>query len=208
MNKIIPTTVILFAWLDAAAPLSAQPALDNLEKHLREQARPTAQAGYLGAKLDNRSDHGEGVQVLEVVPGSPAARAGLKVGDVISKVGAAAVRNLSEAAVALKQVSAGRMELFEILRDGKPLQIEIRFGRLPTAAAGPPAKSGPPAPPAPPPPPEVVPPGGAAISPLAPPSLPALTDREKIAALERRIKELERRVADLERALSVRNDAK
>jgi membrane-associated protease RseP (regulator of RpoE activity) len=127
-----------------------------------------------------------------VVAGGPGEKAGLKVGDTITRLGGDEIRDLTDVAAAIRRVSAGQTVPFEILRNGKAEKIEVRFGRQPgvTGVAQVPMAPDLPAAPKRPP------------APLEP---PPLGDREKIVALERRVAELERRIAELEKALLDRN---
>lgn len=54
---------------------------------LRAQANgETFRSGFLGVQLGERTDGGRGAAVVEVVPGSPADKAGLKAGDIVIQV--------------------------------------------------------------------------------------------------------------------------
>lgn len=58
----------------------------------------------------------EGVLISAVIPGHPAATAGLKVGDVITKINEIRVKNNSEALEAMDGLDAGRSYPFEVCR--------------------------------------------------------------------------------------------
>lgn len=83
---------------------------------LRAASKGTAHPdGYLGVKLGRRDDGGSGALVVEVVPGSPAAKAGLEVDDVVIAVDG--------------QPVSGEAGLVAMIRDHQPgdgLHIDLR----------------------------------------------------------------------------------
>jgi len=58
----------------------------------------------------------EGVLVTAVIPGHPAATAGLKAGDIITKINEIRVKTTSEALEAMDGLEAGRNYPFEVCR--------------------------------------------------------------------------------------------
>jgi serine protease DegS/serine protease DegQ len=76
----------------------------------------------------------QGVLVAGVMRGGPAARAGIKPGDIIVSIGGKPAR---EAATLLNQVagiSPGSMAQVDLLRGGAPLVANVEIGRRPTEA--------------------------------------------------------------------------
>ena len=69
----------------------------------------------------------EGAVVTQVAPDSPAAKAGLKTGDVIVKVDGKAVRSAAELRNTVGLMQIGQTVTMDILRDGKPEQIKARI---------------------------------------------------------------------------------
>jgi putative serine protease PepD len=80
----------------------ARRAVDRLRKG--EKAPPT---GYLGVATSEADDGSAGAEVREVVPGSPAASAGLREGDVITAVGGEPVATSGEMAAAVRERRPG-----------------------------------------------------------------------------------------------------
>ncbi len=76
----------------------------------------------------------EGALVREVVPASPAARAGIQAGDVILTYGGANVVSSQALPPLVGSTSAGRDVPLTILRDGKREMLRVRIGVLPTNA--------------------------------------------------------------------------
>jgi len=95
----------------------------------------TAQlAEYFGARAG-------GVLVASVVADSSAARAGMKAGDVITKVNGATVKNPGELIEALGEVKDGDAITLDLVRDKKPTSlratIEPERPRRPTRSSQP-----------------------------------------------------------------------
>jgi C-terminal peptidase prc len=83
--------------------------------------RPTEERGLLGMKLDHWP-------TVEVIPGGPAADAGLRDGDRLTTVGGEAVGTAKTATQALKllQGPAGTLVKVTAERDGKQLTFEVK----------------------------------------------------------------------------------
>ena len=72
-----------------------------------------------------------GVVVVEVMPGSPAERGGIRPCDLIEKVGQTAVDNPSEVQVAVDQGQVGQGLSVQVQRGSRELQLELRPAELP-----------------------------------------------------------------------------
>jgi Do/DeqQ family serine protease len=68
-----------------------------------------------------------GAVVTQVAPDSPAARAGLKTGDVVVKVDGKPVHNAADLRNTVGLMRIGQTVTLDILRDGRPLRIEARI---------------------------------------------------------------------------------
>jgi Do/DeqQ family serine protease len=68
-----------------------------------------------------------GAVVTQVAPGSPAAKAGLKTGDVVVKVDGKPVHNAADLRNTVGLMRIGQTVTLDVLRDGKPLQVEARI---------------------------------------------------------------------------------
>jgi serine protease Do len=75
-------------------------------------------APKLGVSAEDRAD-GEGVRVLSVKPSSPAAGAGLKEGDIITRLGDEKVGSVDELQIGMRNTKAGDKVKLEYQRDGK-----------------------------------------------------------------------------------------
>lgn len=68
---------------------------------------------------------GEGVRISGVLPGSPAAEAGLREGDVIVSFGGDAVGDLTGYSEAMKRYAPGDVVTVGFLRDGERREVEV-----------------------------------------------------------------------------------
>ena len=88
--------------------------------------RPGARRASLGTVPDF-AHTGRGVRLDGVVDGSPAARAGLREGDVIVGIDARDVDGLQGYADALRALAPGDTITVRLLRDGQPLSVQAQL---------------------------------------------------------------------------------
>jgi membrane-associated protease RseP (regulator of RpoE activity) len=72
-----------------------------------------------------------GVLVAEVEADSPAAKAGLRAGDVILQVGDQAVEDPPQLARAVRRYQEGEQATITIMRDGRTETLSVTFAQLP-----------------------------------------------------------------------------
>ena len=77
-----------------------------------------------------------GALVSKVLPDSPAMRAGLKVGDVVTRFNEAEILLSSELPPLVGQIPAGKRARLQVLRDGKTLALEVEIAALPESLPG------------------------------------------------------------------------
>jgi S1-C subfamily serine protease len=70
----------------------------------------------------------EGAQAQNVASGGPAANAGIKEGDIITKVGGRLVRNAAELTVAVRDHSPGEVVPVQLVRDKRLLTVDVTLG--------------------------------------------------------------------------------
>ncbi len=68
-----------------------------------------------------------GLIVVEVADGSPAARAGVRPGDIVLDFDRRAVRTFSDVIASLNRLSRGKTVPLEVERDGRPVAIDVRL---------------------------------------------------------------------------------
>jgi S1-C subfamily serine protease len=70
----------------------------------------------------------EGAQAQNVAPGGPAANAGIKEGDIITKLGDRLVRNAAELTVAVRDHNPGEVVPVQLVRDKRLLTVDVTLG--------------------------------------------------------------------------------
>ncbi len=86
-------------------------------------------SGY-GPYFGSIPDFGEvenGVKFSDVRPGSPAAKAGLKAGDILVQFGDKAIKNLYDFTDALRRSKVGDVVEVKVLRDGQPVTASVKL---------------------------------------------------------------------------------
>lgn len=116
----------------ATSLAAAQPLVERVDQRPPE-VNDADQTGYLGVIADDRTESKSGVELLEVVAGGPAEKAGLEQGDVVIKIDDGPIRTLDDFARALERRPAGSKIRFAIERHGKPKLADVTLGARPPA---------------------------------------------------------------------------
>jgi serine protease Do len=99
-------------------------------------ANGKVERGWLGISISNAkapstgAQPPRGAQVMDVVKGGPAERAGLKKNDVITRYGDTEITDSSQLQNSVAATPAGRDVKLAILRDGKQQELTVRIGKL------------------------------------------------------------------------------
>ena len=119
----------------AAVELASEPAkptfVEVIENnpHAGLPVSGSGGGGY-GPYFGSIPDFGQtenGVRFSDVKPGSPAAKAGLKAGDVLIQFASKPVKNLYDFTDALRSSKVGDVVPVTVLRDGKELKVEVKL---------------------------------------------------------------------------------
>jgi len=112
----------------------------NLARNVMDQILKTGKAahGFLGVQLDNVTPekakafglgaNGKGVAIASVSDGSPAAKAGLQAGDVVTALDGQPVDDLQTLRGRIAQMTPGTVAKLEIVRDGKNQEVPVTLG--------------------------------------------------------------------------------
>jgi membrane-associated protease RseP (regulator of RpoE activity) len=88
------------------------------------QGRSTGFRVYLGT-IPNYADSNDGLKLDGVRDNSPAAKAGIKAGDMIVKLAGREVKNVYDYTYALGEMKAGQEYEIELIRDGERMTLRI-----------------------------------------------------------------------------------
>ena len=168
---MVLVAVVLFSAVFWQSPSSnAQDPLERLERQVRSELsevdstrRPESvqpvpddhRPGYFGIIADDRQLPRAGVRILHVAAGGPAARAGLRVGDLITAIDGHPLRQMRDLAQVMAGSRAGKTLRVAVQRDDQSREVRVTldqrpsksarllpdFGRIPEAAVAPGARS-------------------------------------------------------------------
>lgn len=79
---------------------------------------------YFGS-IPDFAEPPSGVRFSDVREGSPAGKAGLKGGDILVEYGGKAIQNLYDFTYALRSSKVGETVRVKVLRDGKPVEVDV-----------------------------------------------------------------------------------
>ena len=88
----------------------------------------SSSGGGYGPSFGSVPDFGEGVKGVkfaDVREGTPAAKAGLKAGDILVEFDGKTIGNLYDFTYALRAKKAGDEVKVKVMRDGKPLEVSV-----------------------------------------------------------------------------------
>jgi serine protease Do len=114
----------------------------NMAKNVMDQILTNGKVvrGWLGVSIQNLSEDlaasfdykgTDGVLVGQVQEGTPAAKSGIKQGDIIVKFNDAPVKNVNELRNMVAATSPGKSVPIEVIRSGSSKTIKVTVGELP-----------------------------------------------------------------------------
>ena len=123
INTAVARGDLLTAATNIGFAISAKEALPIVEQ-LRQQADGTPRVeGFLGVGIDDRTDGGQGAVVAQVTPDTPAADAGLVVGDVVIEVDDTPINGTTGLVAAIRDRAPGDAVEIVVLRDGERVTL-------------------------------------------------------------------------------------
>jgi hypothetical protein len=114
---------------DVALQLADAPSPPTFITVVEDKPISGGGGGY-GPYFGSIPDFGEvkdGVRFSDVRPGSPAAKAGLKAGDILVQFGDKPIHNLYDFTDALRRSKVGEVVEVKVLRDGKPITASVKL---------------------------------------------------------------------------------
>ena len=135
MIRFSSRLLIIGIAMTCGSAVMAQTILDRVEESLRRRTLPPRAAGavvepgYLGVIADDSPTRGQGLEIVEVVPGGPADNAGLKKHDLITGIDGRGVRRMADMAREMNGRGVGSQVEFEVVRDGLTHRIEVVLGQ-------------------------------------------------------------------------------
>lgn len=111
LNDLIKTGKVVRPWLG----ISVQELTPEMMEHFKVKER-------------------EGVLIGQVYPGTGAEKAGLAPGDIIKAVDDKPVKNVNELVKEIQKKSVGQKLKLSIIRDGKPMTVEVTTSAMPDRA--------------------------------------------------------------------------
>jgi putative serine protease PepD len=90
------------------------------------------QLGYLGVRGDDPAFGATGAMVVRVEAGSPAEKAGITVGDVITVANGRSIRSFEQLASIIRATAPGQKLMLEVQRSGRTATIEVTVGQATT----------------------------------------------------------------------------
>jgi putative serine protease PepD len=97
----------------------------------------TIKRAYLGVQTQPAPTGSSGAQVADVVPAGPAARAGLRTGDVIKTVGGKRVTDPTQLSTLVSAKKPGEQVSVVVTRDGVSRTVQVTLGTRPASTSSP-----------------------------------------------------------------------
>ena len=117
----------------------ATPANEDVQVAREIIAGKTVQHAYLGIGLQNpnplSTTRSKGVAIQHVDPGSPSARAGLQVNDVIEQIDGTPVTSYEQLISVIARDHPGQTVTLTIVRDGQTKHVKLTLGQRPPGIA-------------------------------------------------------------------------
>jgi hypothetical protein len=131
-DKINPQSAARLVDVVAATGEELADASDRPAFIVVAEERPVGGSGGggYGPYFGSIPDFGQvetGVKFSDVKPGSPAAKAGLKAGDILVQFGGKPIKNLYDFTDALRGSKIGEVVEVKVLRDGQPMTVSVKL---------------------------------------------------------------------------------
>lgn len=122
INTAVATSNMAQSASNVGFAISAGELLVEIDALRRQAAGETLVEGFLGVGIDDRRDGGSGALITDVSPGSPAADAGIEVGDIVVAAGGRSIAGLGGLVDRIRDTEPGGELTLTILRDGERIE--------------------------------------------------------------------------------------
>ena len=115
---------------NVAVQLASAPEAPVFQVVAEDKPATGGGGGGYGPYFGSIPDFGQienGVKFSDVKPNSPAAKAGLKAGDIMIQFGDKPIKNLYDFTDALRRSKVGDVVEVKVLRDGQPLSVKVKL---------------------------------------------------------------------------------
>lgn len=131
INTLVSSTDVGSTANGLGFAISTAELLPSLTELRAEAGGAPAASGYLGVRLERRLDGGSGALVTDVVAGSAAANAGIRVGDVVVAVDGQPITGQAALVATIRNLTPGDHATVALVRDGNPLQVTAELDQRP-----------------------------------------------------------------------------
>jgi S1-C subfamily serine protease len=133
-RKVVTAAVLALGILTAAGASASRATAAPPAAQAGDRAAPKDAEGngYIGVEIKADPDN-EGVLVQGVVEDGPAAKGGLKVGDIIVQIGDVKLKDkeLPEVVGLVRDSKPGDTITLKVKRDGKDKTVKVKVGKRP-----------------------------------------------------------------------------
>ncbi len=122
INTAVATSTMAQSASNVGFAISARELLAEIDALRRQAAGETLVEGFLGVGIDDRRDGGSGALITDVSPGSPAADAGIEVGDIVVAADGRSIAGLGGLVDRIRDTEPGGELTLTILREGERIE--------------------------------------------------------------------------------------
>ena len=131
INTAVARDTATAAATNVGFAISAGEALPVIEALRAQSGGDPRTEGYLGVELGERRDGGQGAVIDSVRDDTPAADAGIEVGDLVVAADDAPIDGATGLIAAIRDLAPGDSTTLTILRDGEPIDITVTLAERP-----------------------------------------------------------------------------
>ncbi|MEY4230774.1 MAG: hypothetical protein RLZZ362_1623, partial [Actinomycetota bacterium] len=123
INTAVATSNATRAVSNVGFSISSRTLLGRIDSLRATSGGAELKEGFLGVSIEDRTDGGSGARIVEVSENSPAADAGIEVGDVVVAVGGRPVSGQGGLIAEIRSGGPGSQLDLTLLRDGATIEV-------------------------------------------------------------------------------------